>query len=158
MDLAARGEKRAEQETDGGQRDRDPRRRRGAELTVRGVVRARPETKLGAVQGAYYLLSGLWPIVSYRTFEWVTGPKRERWLVKTVGLLTVAIGSTLVRDPDGRSRQTRHLAIAIAIAYGAIDVWYAGLVRRIRPVYLLDAMAEMAFIAAWLRGTGGPGR
>jgi hypothetical protein len=29
------------------------------------------------------------------SFEAVTGPKRERWLVRTVGVLVLAIGGTL---------------------------------------------------------------
>ncbi len=101
-------------------------------------------------QGAYYLLTGLWPLVAYRAFERVTGPKREPWLVKMVGLLTVVIGVVVASDPAGRAPQTRAMATGAAAAYAAIDVWYAGIRRRLRPVYLLDAIAEVAFVAAWL--------
>lgn len=31
----------------------------------------------GAVQAAYYIVSGAWPLVAYRSFELVSGPKRE---------------------------------------------------------------------------------
>ena len=46
-----------------------------------------------AWQGAYYLAGGLAPFVSRRTFEALTGPKREWWLVQTVGALTTPVGA-----------------------------------------------------------------
>jgi hypothetical protein len=36
-------------------------------------------------QGAFYLSSGVWPLISMRTFERITGPKTDKWLVKTGG-------------------------------------------------------------------------
>lgn len=108
----------------------------------------------GSVQAAYYVASGLWPLLSYRTFERVTGPKREAWLVKMIALITVVIGGVLATDPDGRARQTRLLAVGGAAAYAAVETWYAGVRRRIRPVYLLDAVAEAALLAAWLSRPG----
>lgn len=105
----------------------------------------------GAVQSAYYAVSGAWPLLSYRTFEAVTGPKREPWLVKTVGILLVVIAAALAADPPGRSPVTRRLGIGSAAALGAVDVWYAAVRRRISPIYLGDAVAEAVLVAAWLR-------
>ena len=45
-----------------------------------------------AAQGVYYVATGAAPFVSRRAFEAVTGPKREWWLVQTVGGLVTAIG------------------------------------------------------------------
>ena len=47
-------------------------------------------------QGAYYVATGIWSWVSLRTFEVVTGPKVDDWLVQTVGALAAAIGDTLL--------------------------------------------------------------
>jgi hypothetical protein len=55
------------------------------------------------VQAAYYLITGLWPLVSLRTFEMVTGPKTDDWLVRMVGLLAAAIGAALL---SGAWRET----------------------------------------------------
>mgnify|MGYP003293179536 CR=1 FL=1 len=44
-------------------------------------------------QGGFYVLSGVWPLVSMRTFELVTGPKTDDWLVRMVGLLAAVIGA-----------------------------------------------------------------
>ena len=38
-------------------------------------------------QGGYYVATGVLPFVSRRAFEALTGPKREWWLVQTVGAL-----------------------------------------------------------------------
>ncbi len=35
---------------------------------------------------AFYVATGIWPVLSRRSFEAVTGPKREDWLVKTFGV------------------------------------------------------------------------
>jgi hypothetical protein len=102
---------------------------------------------------AYYLLTGLWPILHMRTFEAVTGPKRDRWLVKMVGALALANGAVLAY---GASREriapeTIALAAASAAAFAAIDVVYV--VRgTIAPVYLGDAAAEVALAAAIVAG------
>src|SRR4051794_41935238 len=56
-------------------------------------------------QGAYYTLTGLWPLVHMASFEAVTGPKTDDWLVRMVGLLAAVIGATLLTA--GRHRQGR---------------------------------------------------
>ena len=109
-----------------------------------------------AAQALYYLISGSWPLVAYRSFEMVTGRKREPWLVKMVGLLTIVAGGVLASDPSGSARQTRALGVGSALAYAAVDIWYAGLRRRISLVYLLDALVELGFVAAWTRPRAGP--
>ena len=100
------------------------------------------------VQGAYYIVSGLWPIVSLRTFERVTGPKTDGWLVKMVGLLAAVIGGVLVRRASGGEPPDAALGVGSAAAFAAIDVVYAGR-GRISPIYLADAAAEAALIGAW---------
>jgi hypothetical protein len=43
-------------------------------------------------QGIFYALTGFWPLISRRTFEKVTGPKHDFWLVNTVGVVIGTIG------------------------------------------------------------------
>jgi hypothetical protein len=106
-------------------------------------------------QGAYYLGTGVVPFVSRRAFEAVTGPKKEWWLVETVGVLVTAVGVGLVAAA-ARDRVTPEItAIAAGCAGGlaAIDVVYV--VRgRISPAYLADAAAEIALLAAHAAGSG----
>ena len=104
-----------------------------------------------SIQAIYYLLTGLWALVAYRSFEAVTGPKREPWLVKTVGLHTVVIAAALAADPHGRTAAGRRLGIGSAASFAAVAIYYALIRRRIRPIYLADAIVELAFLAAWRR-------
>ena len=48
--------------------------------------------RLARLQAVFYIVTGVWPIVSMRSFEAITGPKVDRWLVKTVGALVAVIG------------------------------------------------------------------
>jgi len=101
-------------------------------------------------QGVFYLVTGIWPLLSIRSFEAITGPKTDRWLVKTAGVLIAAVGAGLTLA-GGRGRVTPELAtVAIGSAAGltAIDLVYVGN-GRISRVYLLDAVAEVGVIAAW---------
>ena len=101
-------------------------------------------------QGVFYLLTGVWPLVSIRSFEAITGPKTDRWLVKTAGVLITAVGAGLTLA-GRRGRVTPEVAtIAVGSAAGltAIDLVYVSR-GRISPVYLLDAVAEVGLIAAW---------
>ena len=109
-------------------------------------------------QGGYYVLAGLWALVSIRTFQIVTGPKIDLWLVRTVAVLTLVIGAAVLLAWR-RNRllpETAVVAIGAALGYAVIDVVYA-LGGRISPVYLLDAVLELAFAgvlgaAAWRMG------
>jgi hypothetical protein len=104
-------------------------------------------------QGAYYFLTGLWPLVSLKSFVFVTGPKTDEWLVYMVGLLAASIGLTLWVGADSLqgARALAALAVATPISFAAIDLRYA-LTGRIAPVYLLDAAVEIGFLAALLVG------
>src|SRR4051812_12349180 len=101
------------------------------------------------VQAAVYLGTGVWSLVSRSTFERVTGPKTDYWLVRMVGLLAAVIGIALLvatRQP-AIDASVWLLAIGSAAAFAAIDLRYA-IPRRISRVYLLDAAFEIALIVA----------
>jgi hypothetical protein len=109
-----------------------------------------PMERVALAQGVYYLVTGVWPIVNIRSFEVVTGPKVDRWLVKAVGAGARGGGAGLILA-GARRRVTPELAVvAVGSAAGltGIDLVYVAK-RRIRPIYLLDAVAEVVLIAAW---------
>jgi hypothetical protein len=106
--------------------------------------------RVAAAQGAYFTAMGIWPLVSLRTFEAVTGPKLEGWLVETVGALVGCVGSALLAAAR-RNRVTPEIALlgaGAALALGAVDTVYVAR-RRIAPIYLLDSAIEAAIVAAW---------
>jgi hypothetical protein len=108
---------------------------------------------LALAQGLYYAASGLWPLVSIDTFQKVTGPKTDLWLVKTVGVLVGVTGGVLITA--ARRRQVTPeiplLAAGSAAGLAAIDITYVAK-RRISPIYLLDALAELALVGCWAFG------
>ena len=123
-----------------------PRRRQGEDMLAETDVLRRTAT----LQAAYFLVSGLWPIVSRPTFEAVTGPKTDYWLVRTVGGLACVIGTTLgVASYRNRvSRELAVLGIGSALAFGVVDVSYAT-TGRISRIYLVDAALECLIARGW---------
>jgi hypothetical protein len=108
-------------------------------------------SKTAKLQGAFYIINGLWPLVHMRSFEAVSGPKADKWLVRTVSGLLIAIGLEQVRATPGRESAAvaRRLGIGAAVTLAAIDLYYS-LSGRISRAYLLDAAVELIWIRAWL--------
>jgi hypothetical protein len=113
------------------------------------VITAR---RIAGVHAAYYVTTGVWSIVHRRSFERVTGPKRDYWLVRTVGALAAAIGSVLgyAAAVDRQHRETRLLAAASALSFGFADVQAA---RAASRIYLADALFHVLLVAGWWRAS-----
>lgn len=103
---------------------------------------------LARLQGGYFALTGLWAILHVPSFIAVTGPKTDIWLVKTVGVLVIAIGLPLMLARN-ISRELGMVATGSALGLAAIDIYYA-LSDQIRDIYLIDGVVELGFVAAWI--------
>jgi len=110
--------------------------------------------KTAQAQGFYYVAAALWSLFDMRGFEWATGPKTDAWLVRTVALLLLSVGMSLVVAAVGRGRrsvsaESQLTAMAVAASLFGVDCWY---VFRdvISPIYLVDAVLEGAAFIAWL--------
>jgi hypothetical protein len=114
-----------------------------ARSVARSLLRDRDMRRAPLVQGLFYVATGLWPILHYRSFERVTGAKRDDWLVKTTGALIAVVGIALVAE------RSRLLGIGSAVALGLADVVYAAN-GRISRIYLADAAVEAGVVASWL--------
>jgi hypothetical protein len=102
-------------------------------------------------QGLFYTITGFWPLFSRKSFEKVTGPKHDFWLVNTVGTVIGSIGLTLI-SAGYHNRVTpeiKGLGVSTAAGLTAMDLFYVSK-NRIPRIYLLDAAAETALIAGWL--------
>jgi hypothetical protein len=104
-----------------------------------------------AAQSFYFLVTGLWPLISIATFEAVTGKKTDHWLVIAVGLLVTVIGSALFLSAARRRVEVEAftLGIGAAIALAGVDIFHV-FKGTIGWVYLVDAVAEMLLIALWV--------
>lgn len=128
-------------------------------MSDRHRISASRATRLLAIgQGAFYLTTGVWPLLHDRSFQAVTGPKTDVWLVKTVGCLVGVIGGVLLASGIRREVpvELRAVAAGSAAALAAIDVTYVSH-GRISPIYLADAVVEVALVASWAV-TAGPRR
>jgi hypothetical protein len=113
--------------------------------------------RVALVQGAYFAATGVWPLVSLPSFEAVTGPKVDKWLVRTVGVLVAVVGGVLI-SAAARNRVTGEIAalgVGTAAGLGLIDAIYAS-TGRVSRIYLLDTAIETILIAAW--GAAGKSR
>jgi hypothetical protein len=106
--------------------------------------------RVALAQSAYFLATGLAPFASRRAFEAATGPKREWWLVQTVGVTVTAAGAAIGVAALRREAQAEAAVIGIGTAagLGVLDVVHHRR-GRLRWTYLLDAAAEAAIVAAW---------
>ena len=103
------------------------------------------------LQGGYFLLTGIWPLVHMPSFLYVTGDKAELWLVETVGCLVIAIGLALLtsRPRPLPPFPINLLAVSSAAGLAVIDIIHV-VQGVIRPVYLGDALLEILFIGWWV--------
>ena len=108
-------------------------------------------TYLSRVQGIYYLIMGLWPILDLHSFMAFTGPKTDTWLVRTAGVLIADIALVLLI-----AQYTHHIhfhvavmAMAATFGLGVIDVLNS-ITGRIPVIYLADAFIQWFFFTAWL--------
>jgi hypothetical protein len=114
---------------------------------------------VAGVQGMYFLLAGLWPILAIDSFQAVTGRKADLWIVYAVGAVIAAVGTTLLLAALNRrvTAEIAVLGIGSAAVLAAIDVIFV--VREVISwVYLLDAAAEVGLVAWWALALGGTAR
>jgi hypothetical protein len=109
------------------------------------------EKYLSVLQGFYYFVTGLWPLVSMETFMYVTGPKTDKWLVKTVGVLVTVIGAALINSGIRENINQDEFIIGLGSAMGLmiIDIVYT-IKKIISKIYLLDAAAEFLISLIWI--------
>lgn len=107
--------------------------------------------RLALFHGAFYFVSGLWPLVHIESFLFVTGPKFDIWLVQTVGLMIIATGLVLMMAYRLKelNRSVASLAVLNALFLAGVDIHFAA-INRISSVYLLDAAVEIALVMTWL--------
>jgi hypothetical protein len=133
----------------GGQK-RENRKHNGLKIALVFLMRTK---YILLLQSIYYFLTGLWPLVDITSFMKVTGPKTDIWLVKMVGLLTIAISIALFNSYRTHNHTSTVLAVCSASAYLVIDVYYY-YNGQISFVYLIDAFIEAMIIIFILLNTG----
>lgn len=111
----------------------------------------RASDNIWRMHSAYNLVGGIWAVVHMRSFEAITGPKHDRWLVRTVGALISVIGAAIAAAGarDRITPEVTGVAIGSSASLAAVDIIYVSR-GRISRVYLLDALAQFGLISGWL--------
>lgn len=99
------------------------------------------------IQGWFYILTGLWPLVHMKSFELVSGPKHDKWLVKCVSLMILSSGIIFISYPE--SKVTATLALLNALTLLGIDTYYVAK-KVIWKTYLFDGVIEAGFVMYYL--------
>lgn len=103
------------------------------------------------IQGVYFLVTGIWPLVYYSSFETITGPKTDVWLVKAVGALLAVTGCTLLNaalHPGAATMGTLIIGAGTALVLLLVDLIYVSK-AVISKIYLLDACIQLLLITLW---------
>jgi hypothetical protein len=119
-----------------------------ASAAVTSAGRGAPGMRLSRAHGVLNVITGLWPVMHMRSFEAVSGPKVDRWLVRTVGGLMTANGFAQLAARADEQRLSAHVGLGTSAVLAAVDVRYAT-TGRISRIYLLDAVFQLAWVAAW---------
>lgn len=102
-------------------------------------------------QVASYAVGCLWPLLGAKSFQRVTGPKRDMWLVSMVALLLGSSGIAIGRA--GMNHRITPEIVQLAVGTGAslAGVGVVNVARgRISSIYLADALAHITLVAGWL--------
>jgi hypothetical protein len=111
---------------------------------------ANPYRRVATAQGLYFLVTGIWPLIHIDSFQAVTGPKFDLWLVYTVGVLVAVIGLTLLVAARNGRVGTEVLTLAVGSAVGLMAIDLVFVARGVLQwVYLADAAAEVLLIGWW---------
>jgi hypothetical protein len=123
------------------------------------ISRSRSLVAICWLQGGYYLITGVWPLVHVESFQRVTGPKTDHlvtgresdhWMLNTISALIIAIALVLLAAAVRRrvSVDVALLAVLSALALATIDVVYVAR-STISPIYLADGAMELVLAAGW---------
>ena len=102
------------------------------------------------MQGIYFFITGIWPLISMKTFLMVTGPKTDLWLVRTVGLLLAVIGAVLLYAQMTGTIHQPVIALAMGSALSLTIIEFVYVTKGvISPIYLGDAAIEIILLIGW---------
>lgn len=102
------------------------------------------------LQGLYFIITGIWPLVHIESFLYITGYKTDIWLVKTVGILILPYSILCFYTIINMKRNTAIAIVNMMCCLGLawVDLYYY-LRGIISWVYLIDFALEMIFSAYW---------
>lgn len=104
------------------------------------------------VQGMYFLITAVWPLIDMTSFMAVTGPKVDQWLVRTVSMLLIPY-TYICFWVAFHSEAVSKLLITVMTLTG-LGLALVELIHymngTIKWVYAADAILQIIFVIWWL--------
>lgn len=102
------------------------------------------------LQGSFYVITGLWPLLHGKSFQMVTEFKTTFWLAQVVGALLALIGAVLLVAARKAviAPEIVLLGAGSAGLLAVADLLIVPLPESSRA-YWLDCPVEIAFVVAW---------
>ncbi len=98
----------------------------------------------------YLLIGGAWPLLSLPTFEEVTGPKSDHFLVRTVALILVLVASILFAQRKSPvERSAVFMAMGVSFILGSV-AWISAAGGWVWKIYFIDGGIHLLFACAWV--------
>lgn len=102
------------------------------------------QRKILTIQGIYFVVTGIWPLVHMDSFLLVTGEKVDLWLVDMVGALAIAIGISLILE-----KRSLVLACTASVSFALVDLIYV-IKGVITSIYLGDFFVQAVCLTFYL--------
>ncbi len=102
------------------------------------------------VQGAYFFLLGLWPLIHINSFIDVTAIKSDFWMAKTIGLLLSVIGLVLLYA--WYHLQNANSLVLLGMASNVVLVGmesYYFSIGVLPTIYLVDTAMQSVLFIVW---------
>jgi hypothetical protein len=118
---------------------------------LRQLSSRRPESPVPFVQGTYYLLIGLWPVLAIDSLLSGSVAGAEPWQLRAFGVAVALVGAAMLAAARRSDRcEMLRLGVAVALGLAAADVILV-LNGTAPPIYLADAAVQVAFVFWWGR-------
>jgi hypothetical protein len=103
------------------------------------------------VQGIYFIITGIWPVIDINSFMLITCPKTDLWLVKAIGVIFFCEGICFLLSGVTHEGGLPVLVLSVTNSIGLIfiDCYYV-FTGTLCSVYLGDAAVELTLLICWI--------
>lgn len=109
-------------------------------------------TYMPLIQGIYFFITLVWPVIDIESFMKVTGPKTDVWLVKTVSVLLLPYSIICLWAGFNFKRISKLIIVTmvltcLGLAFVEFYYYFNG---TIKWVYAADAVLQLMFSIWWI--------
>lgn len=108
-------------------------------------------TTVGVTHAAFFLIGGLWPLVDMQSFESVTGPRSDHWLVRSLAGMLIIVGAALIWSVQrGHIDHSMRGVAAGSSGMLALVALISGMNGPVDPVSVIGASLHGVLALCWV--------